>query len=221
MSTCIQDSSYYIDGVTDIDGGLADLPSQRRCCDVLAVEGGKTADTLALLTKHLASIGSPTWRCEPEGKRHLEAFLSVSDRGSDQALLRLTVPYDITSKNVVALSVDCFDHASHCTERTALGLIDIKLRKMDKQWSYYSSSVKLGHVWRGFHAKAYVYILANHHVLAPLAKYLCSVCDAGRWGAVHEFERKTLSVGIPVLHETLVTIISNKHTTHRQSPIMV
>ena len=135
LSTCIQDSSYYIDGVTDIDGGLADLPSQRRCCDVLAVEGGKTADTLALLTKHLASIGSPTWRCEPEGKRHLEAFLSVSDRGSDQALLRLTVPYDITSKNVVALSVDCFDHASHCTERTALGLIDIKLRKVDKQWS--------------------------------------------------------------------------------------
>ena len=207
-STCIADSCYYIDGVTDDFETIADLPSQRRCCDVLTVDGGTAAQTLALQVKHLTGIGAPTWRMPPASEKHLETFLNTSDRGSDQARGRNIVPYDIerhiTTNNVVYMSVDCFDHASQCDERTALNIFDVKTKASGRTWTYYSCCVKLGHTWRGYHVPIYTSILKDcGPATARRAKYMCPVCDAGRWGAVHGFETKALAVGIPPLNQAI------------------
>lgn len=186
VSTCIMDSTFWISGVTNADC-VSDLPSMRRCTDVLPVAGGTAADTLAQISAHLQSINAPTWRVQPKSKQHFELFLVTSDRGSDQTAARAIFGYDIRSTQVALLSVDCLDHATQCVERGGLKLIDLKLKELfpDTDWSYYTSCVKLGHNWRRHHCGMRSFILLNYdETVSQAAKYLCSVCDVGRWGAI-------------------------------------
>ena len=212
LSTCFMDSSYFIAGITDFEE-LSDLPSQRRCCDMVVVHGGRAEDSMAILLKHLESIGAPTWRTQPASPKHCETFLYVSDRGSDQAKMRTILPHDVRSITVFLFSVDCFDHALQCNEQGALKLIDLKLKGWGKQWLYYSSCVKLGHTWRGYHFQMYKTILTGYGpIIGAAARYLCPICDAGRWGAVHVFEGKVGTVGVPVLLDALGQAVANKKT---------
>ena len=209
MSTCIADSAAFIEGVTDA-GTIGDLPSQRRCCDILTVNGGTAQDTMSLLCKHLDSIGAPNWHTKPASPLHLELFSYTSDRGSDQTALRDIVPHDIREPNTSLLSTDCLDHSSQCIESSALKMLDVKTKAANKPWTYYSSCVKLGHSWRGYHVPMYTHINRDDEdEISKHAKYMCPVCDSGRWGAVHGFEDKVLGLTIPIFHKHYKQVIED------------
>ena len=44
------------------------------------------------------------------------------------------------------------------------------------------------------------------------AKYMCPVCDSGRWGAVHGFEDKVLGLTIPIFHKHYKQVFEDKIT---------
>ena len=169
----------------------ADLPAQRRCADILLVEGPKAEDSIHLLAKHLDSLGAPTWRRTTCGPNHFETMLYTSDRGPDQTKMRRLIPHDITCRRVALFSNDCFDHGTQCVEQGALKPIDKKLKRLQNKWTYYSSCVKYCHTWRGSHVLLYRIILKDvGSEVAKSALYMCPLCDVGRRGAVHGFENK-------------------------------
>ena len=201
VSSCFVDTCYYI-GPDALLLPMDELPSQRRLADSQEVLGGKTEDSVALLLKHLSSLGCPSWQRGPSdrtGKDHVNLFMYCSDDGSDQAGIGKTVPYQIDDDLTIWMRTLCYDHQGHLIEKDGLKVLDTRLKAIDRTWKFYSSVVKVCHLWRANHKAVATAINERHpedSVARKLSRTICPKCDIGRWGAVHVVEIKLKTIGV-------------------------
>ena len=216
MSTCIVKTQYYTN-IGDPDLPLDDIPSQRRVTDVLVSTDGTAGGVIAMLQKHLASVGCPDWLCDTAHPGHYRIFLYVSDRGSNQECARKIIPCQIlwqqyhgTHVRNIFASTNCTDHAGHLTDHDGLKMIDSVMVKRGKQ-KFYSSITKGCHLARQHHKQLLARIKHEEPKPPPeivqLATTLMPLCDGGRWGAKNLSTARIQAIGVERLYKSFVQIL--------------
>lgn len=206
---------YVLDGETDIQTGLDDLPSIDCLCDSLIVDDATSKGTGALLERHVQSVGAPTWTpLAPVNPNRFRLHLYTSDRGSDQAAMRNQMPHKLPP-GATACSVltnACLDHQSQLGDLQVLKCIDVKLKTFNLSWTYLSTNVKCCHAWRSNHRPFHFSILkSGPQAAADIASTIAPIVEAGKRGAVRLFEQKVKVVGTGALLNALQETIGIKH----------
>ena len=200
-------------------------------CDVLPVEDGAAEHTLALLMKHMRSVGAEDivqisrkqlydnyesrQRKTPKGAktdRHFDCFWYTSDRGSDQVKTRkllgsLTDPID----SLLWMDSDCFQHQNQLIVKDELLLAD-RYMKAKHKVAFYSTTTKSCHTQRELARELFeewANLFGNESALA-CARTLCPLCVGARWGSVYAVLRRFLRVNVARLVKCLIVVLSKK-----------
>ena len=156
---------------------------------------------------------------------HLHFFVFISDRGPNEVLARKiwqVVARD--SPEIVVLSMDCLEHASHLATLGGLKLADRLLQqkfgKDRRGWKYFSSLATTLITLRDLSKELFKQWCNAHGPQSGLkcAKTLWPKCLAGRWNSVSDMEtRMRTSGGQPLVLPVLLQILPSKQQGEKRA----
>ena len=216
VSTCDLESSMLMraDGVDD------EIVSIRRQADLVAVKRTNAEDTLAVLCKHLDSLGAPHFLNKP-CNASVRVWLYTSDRGPDQIAMRKLIHKQLLAlPNVLFFASDCMEHALHLIVKASVVLTDRWLRSMGRQYKYFSSLTKITQVWRDHTQDVYDVWVQRYGLESAreCVSTLCPQCVAGRWGSIAKTESRFELLTMEKLHVVLSQVLKNKKAKKTLNP---
>jgi hypothetical protein len=125
----------------------------RQLADLQIVGDSTGAGTLALVRKHLASLGVPLWNVPRSD--HLHVFVCTTDQGSDQAKFRrLALAESMPCDGILFMEMNCLMHQGQLCVRSGLPLADAALREVGSPCKVFATLAKLVNTWRDSHKAA-------------------------------------------------------------------
>lgn len=146
----------------------------------------------------------------------------TTDRGPNEVLGRkvwTTLRRDCP--NIVSLSSDCFEHASHLVSLGTLKTLDDVLRRFGRKWKFFSSLATSSHTLRDLSKSLYERWCVVHSDISGLkcAKKLWPKVVGGRWNSCSEALARMKQVGgQSMLEPVLRDLLESKQNKKRTDP---
>lgn len=188
------------------DGGLTIL-HLKQLADVQKVVDGSANGTVAMSKKQLESLGCPTW-VELKKNQQLASgfhvYVQTTDRGSNELAARgiNAVLYNQCGEHVLYFQQDCVEHLCHLCVMGGLAEIDRELAdrssaastQQPQQLKYFASCALLSNVLRDVSQGIFKVWQDEFGIKDAIqkAKLLWPKCLSGRWGSIHQFEKRCL-----------------------------
>ena len=176
--------------------------------------------SLGFSLKACKSIGCPTYESflvEPfknsAGIDHVHFQMLTTDDGSNEKHGRkLTTVVTAEIPNFISLDSNCMEHQDHLIVLAGLTLCDEMLKAHKREWKYFSLLAIFAHVVRELAKSVFVYwthMFGSRSAL-DVVKKLFPRPDSGRWGCIHELEKRMLAAGVSRLYTVLMWVLKEK-----------
>lgn len=187
-----------------------DVVSKECWPDVQIVDDGTAVGTMKIVHKQLRLCQNPMFDftvASDLGAHQLRFLNLCSDCGPDQIGLRRLVAekYHLCA-GVIVLGLPCFMHQQSLSEGRVIARVDMALAACHLRFKYYSSLVKLAHLFRHYctdiynAAKVRCGIRSN---VAKLTKRKAPLCPSSRWDSLHNVKKYFLALDVEHIRNLL------------------
>ena len=197
--------SYMYDG---------DVVSKECWPDVQIVDDGSAVGTMKIVHKQLRLCQNPmfdfTVASSNLGAHQLRFLNLCSDCGPDQVGLRRLVAerYRLCA-GVIVLGLPCFMHQQSLSEGRVIARVDMCV-KLLLEIQYYSSLVKLAHLFRNYCTDIYKAAKVRYGVrshVAKLTKRKSPLCSSSRWDSLHNVEKYFLALDVEHIRSLISDVL--------------
>jgi len=213
----------YLDDVQEYEMSGVTWENYNRICrvsDVLPIKDESGPGALGFTLKACKSLGCPTFetfKIEPYNNvansiDHVHWQMMTTDDGSNEKYARklsLVLAEELT--NFINLDTNCAEHQAHLMVLQGLALCDSML-KNHRDWKYFTILAIFAHLVRDLAKDIFVVWTQIFGALSAIAcvKRLFPRPDSGRWGCVHELERRIIIAEVDKLYTTITHALESK-----------